>query len=364
MKLATLIAIVGWVVLMADASRSMGGEPQSASGSAGPREVLKTQPRELGKISWGRDFDYTLKAAARKNKPVLVLFDEVPGCQTCVSYGQLVLSHPLIVEAIETLFEPVAVYNNVNGFDAEVLKSFDEPAMNNPVVRIIDANRKPLAPRLHDDYTAAGLVSTMTAALGKTSTKVPGYLKLLDEELTARAGTVQRGVFAMHCFWEGEAKLGGMDGVIETRPGFVQGHEVVEVLFDPKRVSYETLVKKAQEMKCADLVFTQDDGQQAIAKKVVGTKAIPSTEKLRPDDEPKYHMAASLYRFVPMTLTQACRVNAAVAKGENPSQFLSPRQLEIFAKIEAHPQRKWQAAPGTGNLERAWNAALRVAMGR
>lgn len=88
---------------------------------------------ELGKIQWGRDLDHALVAAQISGKPVFVLFQEVPGCQTCVSFGEQVLSHPLIVEVIETAFEPVFVYNNKSGKHAEILRRYGEPAWNNPV---------------------------------------------------------------------------------------------------------------------------------------------------------------------------------------------------------------------------------------
>ena len=50
----------------------------------------------------------------------------------------VVLSHLLLVEAIETAFEPMFVYNNKSGKDAEILRRYDEPAWNNPVVRFLD----------------------------------------------------------------------------------------------------------------------------------------------------------------------------------------------------------------------------------
>ena len=45
----------------------------------------------------------------------MLLFQEVPGCSTCRNYGHNVLSHPLMVEAIESLFVPLAIFNNKEG---------------------------------------------------------------------------------------------------------------------------------------------------------------------------------------------------------------------------------------------------------
>ena len=38
-----------------------------------------TNPVEVGNVRWGRDFDAALKMSAASGKPVLVLFQEVPG---------------------------------------------------------------------------------------------------------------------------------------------------------------------------------------------------------------------------------------------------------------------------------------------
>ncbi len=36
-------------------------------------------PVEVGHVNWGRDFDAALRMSAESGKPVLVLFQEVPG---------------------------------------------------------------------------------------------------------------------------------------------------------------------------------------------------------------------------------------------------------------------------------------------
>jgi len=63
-------------------------------------------------VHWYRDYDKALVVAAKEDKDVLLLFQEVPGCSTCRNYGHNVLSHPLMVEAIESLFVPLAIFNN------------------------------------------------------------------------------------------------------------------------------------------------------------------------------------------------------------------------------------------------------------
>jgi len=113
---------------------------------------------------------------------------------------------PLIVEAIETLFVPAAIYNNNKGEDERVLESFGEPSCNNPVVRIMTPERKELVLRLSGDYTKAGLVGAMITALESNNKTVPPYLSLLAQELNVKSGSRERAVFAMHCFWIGGGK--------------------------------------------------------------------------------------------------------------------------------------------------------------
>ena len=170
-------------------------------------------PRELGRIAFRRGYDAALEEAKKLDRPLLVLFQEIPGCSTCTTYGDRVLSHPLVVEAVESLFVPVVVVNNAPGDDARILKSFDEPANNNPVVRILSSAGEALAPRVSENYAIPGLTGAMLTALKAANRPIPGYLQLLHDETDARVRGVQRATFAMHCFWEGEAVLGAIPGV-------------------------------------------------------------------------------------------------------------------------------------------------------
>ncbi len=314
-------------------------------------------PIELGAVGWSRDFDAAVEASKIKNRPLLVLFQEVPGCGTCTKYGQEVLSHPLIVEAAETLFVPVAVYNNIEGADKKVLDSFKEPAWNNPVVRIISPDRAKLTSRLADDYSVAGLASAMVRGLKKAHHPIPPYLNLLAEESRARSAGLERATFAMHCFWEGEAALGAMPGVVETRPGFVDRLEVVEVLYSPKLVAYEELLVRARKAKCASRVFARSDQQYVAAAQIVGSDIERNNDPITVDKEPKYYLAQTLLKHVPMTELQAARINAALPTKADTAPFLSPRQLALLAIIEAHPQAGWAEVVGTQDLIPAWQAA-------
>ena len=108
------------------------------------------------------------------------------------------LSHPLLDEAAETLFVAAAVRNNSKGdADERVLKSFDEPAWNNPVVRILGPDRKDLVAPIRSEWTVPALASAMVAARKALDLEVPEYLALLAEEETSRRRGLERAVFAM-----------------------------------------------------------------------------------------------------------------------------------------------------------------------
>jgi peptide-methionine (S)-S-oxide reductase len=82
----------------------------------------------------------------------------------------------------------------------------------------------------------------------------------LEDEAQLRQGTLQVATFGMGCFWGAERKFWEQDGVFSTAVGYAggptpnptyrevcsgrTGHaEVVRVIFDPRRVSYEQLLK-------------------------------------------------------------------------------------------------------------------------
>jgi len=334
---------------------------RSADSLAAQARAASKNPPELGRVAWLRGFESAAAKAKTDGKPLLVLFQEVPGCSTCVNYGGQVLSHPLVVEAAETLFVPVCIYNNIKGDDERTLKLFSEPAWNNPVMRIMTADKKPLTDRVAEDYTVAGLTSAMCKAVEKSGGRVPGYLRLLAYETGSRKGRIEKATFAMHCFWEGEGALGKLDGVVGTMPGFLDGLEVVEVEFDPSRLPYDKLLSEAKSMKCASKVFARSDAQLSAAKKSVGDATVRSDEEFRPDKEPKYYLLQTPLRHVPMTPLQAARVNAALGRHESADPFLSPRQLALLAAIKSQPKTKWPLAIGQ-NITAAWEESSRLAI--
>ena len=295
--------------------------------------IFASNPVELGDVAWERDLQAAQQLSLESDRPILILFQEVPGCATCRNFGADVLTHPLIVEAIESLFVPLAIYNNRGGTDASALASFGEPSWNNPVVRIVDADLETIGDRLAGNYSQHGLTSAMISALIQEDLPVPGYLTLLNAEL-ASSRALETATYAMHCFWEGEKKLGELDGVFRSTPGFQNGREVVRVKFDIGILSQEQIDQQARQWG-----FQKSAGVQ-----------------LRPDNTPKYYLSNSAYRCVPMTLAQQLRVNSALGHGLDPDGFLSTRQLQFKSQTVKEPRCNYAGMP----LKKAWALASKA----
>ena len=299
---------------------------------------------ELGQVHWLRDYEVARTRSAREGKPIFLLFQEVPGCETCVSFGEEVLSHPLLVEAIEDEFIPLAILNNKPGDDRRILEQFGEPAWNNPVVRFIGQGEKDLIARRDRIWQSSEIATRMTQALQVAERPVPDYLVALQGELAPQ--TIERATLAMGCYWAGEACLGTLPGLLSSRVGDLSGREVVELKFDGTRLSYRELLTRARRLGCADSVFAHGEDQLTIAREVFGTAA-QTAKGLATDASArnqKYHLKrnATLGDIAQLDLTpgQATRLNhiswanvsnaAKPANKDDPRTVLSPRQIKAL----------------------------------
>jgi hypothetical protein len=303
------------------------------------------RPVELGVVQWNRDWSEALERSTDTGKPLLVLFQEIPGCETCQNFGNGPLSLPLMVEAIEDLFVPVLVYNN-RPEDEEILKSFGEPAWNNPVVRFLDDKRQDLIERQDGVWQTPDLAARMALALKAAGRQVPTYLQLVAYDQTLAndtSGRVGKATFAMRCYWEGEAKLGAIPGVLVTRAVWVDDLEAVDVVFDSEKVAYRQLLESAQRLSCTSAVFARDEEQWAVANELVRGRArrVPPSFAPAPAEESdqKYYLRNSAYGNLPLSPLQSTRINALLADGlDHPSEIralLSPRQLNELAGATA-----------------------------
>ena len=99
------------------------------------------------------------------------------------------------MEAAETLFEPVAIRNNVGGYEKSILQRYSEPTWNNPVVRFVDDGGVDVIPRKSGVWSTSALLGRMTDALRAAERPVPKWLETVA--LETGSGDVQTAVFAM-----------------------------------------------------------------------------------------------------------------------------------------------------------------------
>lgn len=287
---------------------------------------------ELGEIAWHRDYDRGLALAAERGKPVLLLFQEVPGCSTCVRFGQDVLTHPLMVELISDRFVPVAIFNNHPGADAEILRRYDEPSWNNPVARFLGSDGAELLPRLGDRYDALGLHEKIGAALKILGDEAPGYFRLLGRDLLVEYGLSQCVTYATPCFWSGETSLAQHPAVITTDAGWVDGEEVVRVHLEPGVASRHQLDDYAR----AEGFRPIDGGRFAL------------------DDEPQFYLRKSPARHLPLTPAQRTQINLAIPYRGSLADLLSPQQSAWLADPRLQQPRGSEAY--RQDIRKSWPA--------
>jgi hypothetical protein len=288
-----------------------------------------TPPEELGNVNWLRNFEEAKAIAAKTNKPIYMLFQEVPGCATCRNFGNNVLAHPLIVEMIETYYVPLAIYNNKSGHDADILKKYNEPAWNNPVSRIVDKNGKDLIPRLSGSYTEGAVITYLRKGIEADKKLIPKYIQLLEEEYTALKKEI---VLEMYCFWSGEKNIAKTKGVIKTEPGFSNGREVVKVTYDESATNASAIITEASKTKNADAVHTND---KAMKDELTPEKIIvKNLSNFTLDKDIHYYLKNSIYSNIYMTPYQATKINSLIAENQNPDLYLSPRQMILLEKVK------------------------------
>lgn len=284
-------------------------------------------PVEAGDVEWGRDLDAALQESGATGMPVFVLFQEIPGCIGCQTFGKEVLTNPLLVEAVETLFIPVLVYNNRPGTpDQKWLRRYREPAWNYQVIRFLDSDGSDIIPRKDRVWSVGGVAERMVEVLKKLERPVPSYLiALMLEQDTVNHGKIG---FAMACFWTGEYQLGKVEGVVATEAGWYDNREITLVTYHKKLISQDALIEYASSVRCAQRVYPlpgeQIDRNRFEAKTLRFEKykvAKDSDQKKQLDNWPEIRLIQGL------TAMQATKINSLAPDNRKEAlQWLSPRQ--------------------------------------
>lgn len=288
-----------------------------------PNSVLAapgSQPVETGTVAWMRELDEALATSRETGRPVFALFQEVPGCAGCKQFGADVLSNPSVVEAIESEFVPLLIHNNTGGRDAEVLQAYGEPAWNYQVVRFLDSSGDDLIARRDRVWETGPLLARMVASLEAAGREIPDYLRLLEQEFSE---DLDEAFLVQSCFWVGEMEIGQIEGVVRTEAGFMEGHEVTRVLYDPRALDIEGLYEQANERNVASAVYSDDPG----LAKLDGRTKTSSRARYRkaPDSDQKRQLGGRVRGS--FTESQLTKLNAfSRSRTGGAERFLPPSQ--------------------------------------
>jgi hypothetical protein len=314
---------------------------------------------ELGAIQYAYqdDLEGAEQESSETGWPVLCVQAEVPGDQEA---GLNVLSHPLIVEAAESLFVTVSVT-----LDSDTLATRYRPSPGRKpwctTLKILDPNpsstgEEELVPEIGGDLLTVGLVAeTMIKALKLNQKTVPQYLELLCEEETGRKYLMPSGVIksvdrvavlAVADCHEAEVDFAGLEGVLRTQAGIYQGQRVIQVHYASRKVTYGSLLQFAISLDNVQAIYFQSidervAAQMEIGKLVEGANPPPSLIKLdledqqiKPIHDPKSALRKTEMRYVPLTDLQTTRMNRLIHQGNfhKATHLLSPRQGIILMK--------------------------------
>ena len=164
----------------------------------------------------------------------------------------------------------------------------------------------------------------MIETLEKSGRAVPEYLRTLKSEKSEGLATA---AFAMACFWTGERELGEVNGVVTTEAGFIDGREVTLVSYDPTVIALPELIRAAEKVQCAQVVFVSAAEKQALAPLRLKVQELAGYKKAPASDQ-KRQIQGTPLAALPLRGMQATKVNAWIRTDQTRAlSLLSPRQL-------------------------------------
>ena len=110
--------------------------------------------------------------------------------------------------------------------------------------------------------------------------------------------------------------------------GWLGGHEVVEVGYDPEVTSREELLRAVARAQCASAVYAASEVQRSRDAELFGERArlAPGPVRTARASDQKRHLRGSVFATLELTLLQETRVNSDLGQGRDPLLWLSPRQ--------------------------------------
>jgi hypothetical protein len=282
-------------------------------------------------------FHDALNYSRTTSRPVLLVQAEIPGDTEA---GREVFSHPLIVEAADSLFN--TVFHKSEDYSCSASRSASGKSRCTHVGFFDESGNEIVQSLCADTLTRAGIAEAMIATLDACDQPVPKYLRLLHDEERGRINPgldglpvpcYHRAVFGMDDSNLGEVEFAGLVGVISTRAGFLTRQKVVEIIYDSGRLSFGSLIHYALKRKVGDIIYYQTYDDRITALKEIqrvqeSSKVTEFLGTIQLDYDPKPALRRSPLRFVPLTELQATRANrlAHLGRFDEAMHLLSPRQ--------------------------------------
>lgn len=248
-------------------------------------------------------------------------------------------SHPLIVEALDSLFITVASKEQ----DSECLSIHLEGESCSSLIRITNHTGSDLVPPICIfSATEWLIVDALVQSLEKLERNVPQYLRLLSDEFLQKERSHQV-IITVYDPVLAEVDFAGMQGTIQTEAGYLENREkAVKVVFDPEMLRINLLARYVFAMaNCTGKVFCQTN-EERMAVKVeaarstdqgCGKIADPISDlidqvKFMSSYELKANLRRTPMRFVPLTDLQCTKANRLIYQGKfhEATHLLSPRQ--------------------------------------
>ena len=303
-------------------------------------------------------FEQALEESKETDKPVLIIFQIFHGVPAAVAIGKTVLSHPLLIEAADSLFITVSVdVGGTTQHDVRLLSRYHESRNHETAIHIVNSKGQDLVLKLEGSRCSIGNVAkAMRGVLERKALKVPTYLKLLEAEFIARdeahTKIAQREAnviaFRTKQIEKIETLIAELNGVVAIECGTIGRGVVVKVTYNPAIVDCKSIVVQALSMGGIETVYWSDPRQvKALESELKLLDVPPQLDELGPKSvgrskDSKHYLRKTLLRFLPLTSLQALQANLAISRNQNEliDDLLSPRQLAILEAVETKRPRR------------------------
>lgn len=284
-------------------------------------------------------------------------------------------SHPLLVEALESLFIPVLITPKKDRpLEIKGFTCLEESELHAFAVGFLDEVGSDLVPPLsYDDLSSIAIVEAIVAALTAKQQAIPKYVDLLAEEMRGITSvTNRRARFGLDGVASPELAFAGLEGVLATRVGSLHGQfeKVVEVVYDFKRLTFSALARFAiAKVPCETTTIFCQSNDECMAARLEAVK-LGKLEGMTTDlqvfieyvgfctFEPFIDLSAlrqTPMRFVPLTELQSSKANSLIHDGRfnDATRLLSPRQVLILKEATRKGATDFPEASGFPILD-AW----------